>query len=112
MFAQLNKSLFDIDFKSKEFTSLEGLYNKVGTQVIQIEAVGTNKKTKFGEQPFCVTGSLIVNLPNHLMNDIKTIMSNDDMVQAVKNGKCGFTIYEYFDEKHNKKCYSVKWIDL
>ena len=40
----------------------------------------------------------------------REILADSEAVEAIKNGKVGYTIYEY--ESHGKKCYSISFVDL
>jgi hypothetical protein len=50
-----------------------------------------------------------VNLPQFTGDTVREILADADAVQAIKDGKVGYTIYEY--ESHAKKCYGITFVD-
>ncbi len=69
-------------------------------------------KSPLGESPVFICAELgkLVNMPMHLTPTVKEILANPNAVNAIKNGKVGFTVYEY--ESHGRKCYNVKFADI
>ena len=53
---------------------------------------------------------MYTNLPSHTAETVHEILADDEAVQTIKDGKVGYTIYEY--ESHGKKCYSISFVDL
>lgn len=70
-----------------------------------------NKKSKFGDAPVVVTDDSIINLPKHLLEDVKTMINDPEAVTAVNEGRVGFIPYEY-ESKQYGTCYSIKWTDI
>jgi len=55
---------------------------------------------KYGERAAIVTADgFKVTLPDHLVNDVKSIMDTPEEVQAVNEGKCGFEFRTYADKR-------------
>lgn len=112
--AKFNHSNFGIDTHDFNFVKLSDLYNgeNGGADYIRkIDGVYIHK-SKMGESPVfinCETKQLI-NIPQHLTDTCREILADEEAVEAIKNGKVGFVIYEY--ESHSKKCYSVNFVDL
>ena len=46
----------------------------------------------------------------HYAKALARSTADDEAVQTIKDGKVGYTIYEY--ESHGKKCYSISFVDL
>lgn len=113
MFAsKFNKTVFTVNTKDFTFTKLSDLYAANGDDVVyKLDGLYINRG-KLGEQPIFICGELkqLVNIPAHLTKTAKDILADDEAIQAIKDGKAGFTIYEY--ESHGRKCYSVKFVDF
>ena len=49
-------------------------------------------------------------MPKHLGETFREILANTEAVQAIKDGKVGYTIYTY--ESHAKTCYGINFVDI
>ena len=113
---KFNKKAVKFDFepgKDFEYKSLKTLYSEYGKGVIyKVNALYINTSGMYGEQPLIVTDKEYVNLPTHLLETVKEIRDDEDMVNDINNGKVGFEIYEYDSNKNNRKGYSINWVEL
>ena len=109
-----NKTSFGIDTKDFPFVKLSTLYNDAknggGDVVRPVNGLWVHK-SQLGDSPVIIDADnkQLVNLPSHLSEEVREILACDDDVQAIKDGKVGYTIYEY--DSHGKKCYSIHWVD-
>lgn len=109
---QFNKVTFSIDVTDFEYVKLAALYNaEQPNTVYKLDGVWVNK-SPLGESPVFICAELgkLVNMPMHLTATAREILNNSDAVNAIRNGKVGFTVYEY--ESHARKCYNVRFTDL
>lgn len=109
---QFNKVSFAIDVTDFEYAKLATLYNaERPNTVYKLDGVWVNK-SPLGEAPVFIVAELgkLVNMPSHLTATARDILNNAAAVDAIKNGKVGFTVYEY--ESHARKCYNVRFVDL
>lgn len=109
---QFNKNTFDIDVTDFEYIKLAALYNAESPNTVyRVNAMWVTK-SPLGDSPVFVVAELgkMVNMPSHTAAMVREICANSDAVEAIKNGKVGFTVYEY--ESHSKKCYNVRFVDL
>lgn len=98
------------DFK---FTTLDEQYTQNGEKTVYpVKALYINTKSVYGNHPVVVTDKALVDVPKHLLDTVKEMIDDDECVNAINNGKVGFTIYTYIDKKYHKTCYSVKWVDM
>lgn len=109
-----NKSTFDVDIKDFKFMKLADIYNSKeqgGKDVIHDCNGLWVHKSELGDSPVCIDAKnkVLVNFPSHIADDVREILADPDDVKAIKDGKVGYTIYEY--ESHAKKCYSIRWVD-
>lgn len=112
--SKFNKTSFGIDTTEFSYTKLADLFNSPenggGDVVHNINGVFVHK-SKLGESPVVIDADnrLLVNFPSHTTETIKEILADNDAIQAIKDGKVGYVIYEY--ESHGKKCYGVNFVD-
>lgn len=79
------------------FTSLDEYMKTGGNATIPVKAVFINKKAKFGERPVLVTPSFKMNLPAHLLDDVKEILDDAEAIRLINEGLCNFIVSTYED---------------
>lgn len=95
------------------YHTLSELYSKNGKEkVYLIKALYVNKKSRYGDAPIVATDECLVNLPSHLLDVVKQMMNDDEVVDAVTENKLGFTIYQYENNQKKELCFSVNWNDI
>ena len=110
--AKLNKTrIFDVDFESLEWKKLDELYTADPDKRYFLTGAYINENGKFGARPYVSTDEYLINLPAHRLADIETVLTDDDIVNQIKEGKAGFTIITYDSKKFSKKCYDVMFFD-
>lgn len=84
--------------------------------VFIIDCLYVNDKSQYGEAPVAgvadVKGAYMVNLPKHLLNDVKDMLQDEEAVQAVQLGRAGFRIRTYQPKGSTRVCYTVDWCDV
>lgn len=112
---KFNKTTFGIDTTDFQYTKLANIYtseSEGGKDVIhKINGIYVHK-SHLGDSPVIIDeeNKRLVNLPSHTAETVREILADDESVQTIKEGKVGYTIYEY--ESHGKKCYSISFVDL
>ena len=77
-----------------QYVSLEELYNQNPEQIHDVKALYINTKSRFGDAPcVAVDPVIIVNLPNHLLETVKEMISDDECVDAINKNEVKFKIY-------------------
>lgn len=113
--SKFNKTTFGIDTTDFQYIKLADIFNSQnagGKDVIHnINGLYVHK-SQLGDSPVIIDekNELLVNLPSHTAETVREILADDEAVQTIKEGKVGYTIYEY--ESHGKKCYSISFVDL
>ena len=113
--SKLNKTTFGIDTTDFQYIKLADIFNSEnegGKDVIHnINGLYVHK-SQLGDSPVIIDekNKRLVNLPSHTAETVREILADDEAVQTIKDGKVGYTIYEY--ESHGKKCYSISFVDL
>ena len=114
--ARFNNEVVKFEFEpSKDFTfkTLEELYKKNGKdEVYTVKGMFINTKGLYGDNPIVVCSEYFVSLPHHLVDVVKEIRQDKQLVNDINGGKVGFEIYEYVQTKYNHKCYSINWLDI
>ena len=98
----------DFEFKTLEELFKDGADKKVHT----VKGMVINTKSKFGDSPIVVGEESFINLPNHLLDVVKEIRQDKEITDKINNNKIGFTIYSYVQEKFNRTCYSINWVEI
>lgn len=76
-----------------------------------LKALFINTKSKFGDSPVAVTTSELVNLPNHMADDVREMMQDDEVIELINNDKVMINIYTYNSNKYGQ-CYGVKFEEI
>lgn len=74
-------------------------------------ALYINNKSRYGAAPVAVCDGFYVNLPSHLLDVVRSIMADPEVVSEINEGKCGFKIRAYQNSQGGES-YTVEWIDL
>lgn len=77
-----------------------------------ILAMWINTKGKFGAHPVVATPSGLVDFPNSMTETVKEMIKDDEVIEAVNNGKLGFTVRKYHTNKYNRDAYMADFVDL
>lgn len=113
--SKFNKTTFGIDTTDFQYTKLADIFNSEnegGKDLVhKINGLYVHK-SQLGDSPVIIDeeNKRLVNLPSHTAETVREILADDEAVQTIKDGKVGYTIYEY--ECHGKKCYSISFVDL
>ena len=113
--SKFNKTTFGIDTTDFQYIKLADIFNSEdegGKDVIHnINGLYVHK-SQLGDSPVIIDekNKRLVNLPSHTAETVREILADDEAVRTIKDGKVGYTIYEY--ESHSKKCYSISFVDL
>lgn len=96
-----------------KYISLSELFQKNGKdKVYPVLAMYINKKSRYGDAPIVATDEFLVNLPSYLLDTVKDMMKDEELVDAVNESKFGFTIYQYANKNTGELCFSVNWVDM
>ena len=107
-----NKASFGIDTKDYEYIKLADVAKCSSPDEIHpINGLYVHGSA-LGDSPVVidVQDKKLVNMPKHLGETFREILANTEAVQAIKDGKVGYTIYTY--ESHAKTCYGINFVDI
>lgn len=71
-----------------------------------------SKVTHRKEAGVIMLDEVLVNVPDHQIGAILSILENPEACAAINAGLCGFTIRKYWQSQFNKDCYSIDFIDI
>ena len=69
-----------------------------------------SKGGKYGDSPSIIMDDCFLNIPKHLVEDIRDLMTTPEAVEQVEAGLLAFSVYEY-EDSNGKVQRSIKWID-
>lgn len=102
---------FGVTTQGLPYVKLVQLYEDNGTEkVYTLRAIYINTRSKFGDAPVAVIDNAVVNLPSHMLEQAREILSDNEAIAAIKSGNVGFTVYPY--PSHGKTCYGVHFVDM
>lgn len=107
-----NKNSFGIDTKDYEYIKLaEVAKGSSPDDIHPINGLYVHS-SDLGDSPVVidVPAKKLVNMPKHMGETFREILANEEAVQAIKDGKVGYTIYSY--ESHAKTCYGINFVDI
>lgn len=109
---KFNKASFGIDTKDYEYIKLaEVAKDSSPDEIHPINGLYVHSSA-LGDSPVVidVKDKKLVNMPKHMGETFREILADAEAVQAIKDGKVGYTIYNY--ESHAKTCYGINFVDI
>lgn len=104
---------FNANTEGFAYFKLSELFEENGADhVYPITSMFISHKGKFGDSAVVSTDECFANFPNHMVETIKDMINDDECVDAINNGKLGFTIYQYTDNTFGKICYAPDFVDI
>lgn len=105
---------FTVDSDSFPFVNLKEVAEENGVgKILKVQGAFTFKGKNKKERPVLIAEGLKINLPDHCLGDIQKLLSNDEYIEAVNAGHCGFQISSYEDTAYgNGTCYSGSFVDI
>ena len=107
----VNKFTWQTD-QTFEFFKLQDLFMEDRDEVHTLRGLWVNEDSKYGPSPVAVLDDRYVNLPGHMLQKVRDIIADDEAVNDINAGKVGFTVYQYNDDKHDKTCFSIRFVDI
>lgn len=106
-----NVNRFDfVQAKNVEYKKLSDLYED-NVKQLKINSLFINTKGKFGESPVATADGFNINLPTHLLETVKEMIQDEDVIELANQGNLGIEIYQYETKKWGKN-YSSNFIDF
>ena len=109
----LNKShLFNIDTTDFKFINLQKLLERDGeSKVYTIRGAYISTKSRYNDEaPLLALDDIYVNLPQHQLEDVKTMRDDPAYVQGINEGRLGFIIEPYMID--DAIYYKAQFVDM
>lgn len=109
---KFSKASFGIDTKDYEYIKLAEVAKASSPDEIHpINGLYVHGSA-LGDSPVVIDiqAKKLVNMPKHMGETFREILADPEAVQAIKDGKAGYTIYTY--ESHAKTCYGINLVDV
>ena len=106
---------FAVDTTGYEYKKLSDVFEHGGPEkVYQIAGLYINTKGRFEDHPVAIIPELkvLVDLPGHMTEEVRTIMNTDSDVEDINNGLVGIQIEKYVSRTYNRECLGIKWVDM
>lgn len=111
-------AFMSIDTTNYNYVSLKDLQKEFGKKAYTIKGLFVNGKAKFGDEAVAIGDHILINLPHYVVDDVKEMLQDSVVIDAIKQGRVGIKVHEYtnsFSKQKDgsiKKFYSVEWVDL
>lgn len=100
---------FNVDTKDFEFITMAEQFEATKGKAFKVQGFFINKNSKYGAHPVAILEDKLLDMPAHEIAHVNEILANEEMIEAVKAGKCKIKCVEYHSEKFNKDCIGVEW---
>ncbi len=98
-------------FKLSELNEMNGADQTYVLRGVFVNRKKTEKMLKeYGASPVGILEDRLLNLPNHMLEEIEGILKDEEDIEAIMNGEAVFKIREY--ESHGKTCYGIDWQEV
>lgn len=106
-----NVSKFNTTINNDVYKTLEEVYNGDYDQSdLTVYSLFTHNKSKYGESAVAVCKEFNVNLPNHLVDVVKDMISDNEVIELVNKHQVALKPYQY-QSKHYGVGYSTEFIE-
>ncbi len=110
-------NIFGIDTSDFQFEKLADAYNDdhFADHTFNVQGLFINKGGKFQPHPVAIVdkeNKIAVDLPSHLTDDVQTMLDDNEIIEYIKQGHCGFKIEPYYSNTWKKQFYGVQWLDV
>lgn len=66
----------------------------------------------YGESPIAILDNELLNLPKRYVDTVKTIVSDNDMVEEIKSSKVAIKISTFISKKYNREGFDVIFVEV
>lgn len=104
------KAFENVNLEGKQRVTLAELYAEGGDTPVVFNALLLSNKGKYGTSALVVMDNYTAWLPNHMVNAVKEILNDEEIVEDIKAGKCAISVREY--TKEGRVLYSVDFVEV
>lgn len=105
---------FDVDTTGFKYVPMIDFFDekKEEQRVYTVRGFYINTKGNYGDAPVMATDTCFIDLPHFMLDTIKSVLENEEAIEAINNGLVGFQVYSYEMPKYNRVCYSINFVDI
>lgn len=101
--------LFSVNTEGFSFINRTDLEEGVDYVIV---SMFINSKSPYGPQPIvAISDGNMVGLPADKLDDVKDMLRDQEVIDAINAGRFGFNVYKY-DTKTRKGCTGINWVDI
>lgn len=106
-----NKTINEFEYQqvpNPEYKNLKNLYENEDVKQVPLYGLFINSKGYYGDSPIAVSKGYNINLPKHLLEPVKEMIEDREVIELVNTGNVFMEIYPYTNRWGTN--YSVKFI--
>lgn len=113
-----SNAFMGIDTTNFNYVSLKDLDQEQSGKPYPIKGLFINGKGNYGDEAVAIGDHVLINLPHYVVDDVKKMLEDDVVIDAIKQGRVGIVAHKYHNKFSKQKdgsikdFYSVEWIDL
>ena len=113
MFDKYNKKFNKVDWgiNTKEFEFVKCSDQKLDKK-IPIYGFFITPDSGYGEGAIVILKDTLLAIPQRYVEQIKDMLNDKEIVEAVKAGNCGIVITEFESKKFKKTGYDVEFVEM
>mgnify|MGYP001472028153 FL=1 len=96
--------------ENPEYKNLKELFEDGKTEIL-IKGLFINTKGYYGDSPVAIAEGYNINLPGHLLDTVKEMLTDSELIEMINNDRVGINIYQYTSKKWGSN-YSVNFIEM
>lgn len=111
------------DKYNKKFNKVDWNIDTEGFPFVKCSDQATDKKiaiygffitpdTGYGEGVIVILKKELLSIPQRYVEQVKEMLNDEVVVEAVKNGDCGIIITEFESKKFKKTGYDVEFVEM
>lgn len=105
-----NKTINEFEYQqvpNPEYKNLKNLYEDENVKQVPLYSLFINTKGHYGDTPIAVTKGYNINLPKHLLETVREMIEDTEVIELVNNKNVVMNIYPYNNRWGTN--YSVKF---
>ena len=98
-----------IDTKDMEFKKCEEMPHETE---LRVHGFFTTPDNGYGRGAVAILDDVLLNLPNRYVETVDTILSDDEMIEEIKEGKVAIVISSFVSKRYKKVGYDVTFVEV
>lgn len=98
-----------IDTKDMEFRNCREMQKETP---LRLKGLFIMPDNGYGESPIAILDDVLLNLPKRYIDTVKTIVSDNDMVEEIKSGKVAIEISTFISKKYNREGFDIIFVEV